>query len=130
MVMDRLDRSKIKNEDDLKNALNELNEKLQTEEERNKLRKDELLNLYIQFEKLKKFTMSDKKKSKKVANFFDYYKEHPEKFDEFINFLAINKIFAVDYKGDEYIPLSGLYALVTTFALANFKVGFEYETSK
>ena len=49
MVMDRLDRSKIKNEDDLKDALNELNEKLQTEEERNKLRNDELLNLYIQF---------------------------------------------------------------------------------
>ena len=51
MAMDRLDRSKIKNENDLRKTLNELNVKLQTEEERNKLRNDELLNLYIQFEK-------------------------------------------------------------------------------
>ncbi len=51
MAMDRLDRSKIKNENDLRKALNELNVKLQTEEERNKLRNDELLNLYIQFER-------------------------------------------------------------------------------
>lgn len=51
MAMDRLDRSKIKNENDLRKTLNELNVKLQTEEERNKLRNDELLNLYIQFER-------------------------------------------------------------------------------
>ena len=51
MTMDRLDRSKIKNENDLRKTLNELNVKLQTEEERNKLRNDELLNLYIQFER-------------------------------------------------------------------------------
>ena len=50
MVMDRLYCSKIKNEDDLRKVFNELSEKLQTEEERNKLRNDELLNLYIQFE--------------------------------------------------------------------------------
>ena len=61
MAMDRLDRSKIKNGNGLRKALNELNVKLQTEEERNKLRNDELLNLYIQFERatnlnaLKKF---------------------------------------------------------------------------
>ena len=67
---------------------------------------------------------------KKVANLFDYYKEHPEKFDEFINFLANDKIFASDYKGDEYIPLSGLYALVTTLALFNFKEDFEEQPSK
>ena len=42
MAMDRLDRSKIKNENDLRKTLNELNVKLQTEEERNKLRNDEL----------------------------------------------------------------------------------------
>ncbi len=41
MAMDRLDRSKIKNENDLRKTLNELNVKLQTEEERNKLRNDE-----------------------------------------------------------------------------------------
>lgn len=51
MAMDRLDRSKIKNENDLRKTLKELNVKLQTEEERNKLRNDELLNLYIQFER-------------------------------------------------------------------------------
>lgn len=51
MAMDRLDRSKIKNGNGLRKALNELNVKLQTEEERNKLRNDELLNLYIQFER-------------------------------------------------------------------------------
>ena len=42
MAMDRLDRSKIKNENDLRKTLNELKVKLQTEEERNKLRNDEL----------------------------------------------------------------------------------------
>ena len=42
MAMDRLDRSKIKNENDLRKTLKELNVKLQTEEERNKLRNDEL----------------------------------------------------------------------------------------
>ena len=42
MAMDRLDRSKIQNENDLRKTLNELKVKLQTEEERNKLRNDEL----------------------------------------------------------------------------------------